>query len=89
MNSIEPFLQAGFDQYILTNQIIFIADYKTTAMKRLVKIAKEKNELYVIDLSRGRKALSLIGLRGNIFVISAIPRKQLVNRMLSMNSTNE
>ena len=85
MDNLSPFLQAGFEQYILTNQILFIADYKTAAMKRLVKTAKERNELSVIDLSRGRRAVSLIGLKGNMFVISAISRKQLTNRMLLDN----
>lgn len=78
---LTPVLHVGFDQYILTNQILFIVDYKPTTIRRLVKTARERNDLSVIDLSKGRKSLSLVGLKGDRFVISAIPRKALCNRL--------
>lgn len=74
-------LHVGFYNYVTSDSVIAILDYKIAAAKRLVKTAKEDKPRSVIDVTRGRKAVSLIVLTGDRYVISAIHRQQLAKRL--------
>lgn len=79
---MQDILQIGFQNYVISCEIIGILDIKLPSVKRLIRSAKEEKPRSVIDVSRGRKSQSVILLKGDRYVISAISRIQLMNRLL-------
>lgn len=74
-------LHIGFYNYVLTENIIALIDYRTSAAKKIVKSAREEKPRSVIDVTRGRKAQTLIVVSGDRYIISAIYRQQLAKRL--------
>ena len=80
--SLPILLNAGFNNFIVANQIVAILDYSIGSVKAIVRTARaERGNRSVIDLTRGKKIYSLIVLVGDRYVLSTIPRKQLATRL--------
>lgn len=75
-------LHVGFYNYVTEDSIIALLDYKIQVAKTLVKTAKADRPRSVMDITKGRKALTLIVLTGDRYVISAISRQNLARRLL-------
>jgi regulator of extracellular matrix RemA (YlzA/DUF370 family) len=74
-------LHIGFYNYVTSDSVVGLFDYRVPSIKRLVKSAKAEKPRNVIDVTRGRKAQTLIVLTGDRYVISAIYRQQLAKRL--------
>ena len=85
MNPLSPLLHVGFNNTVLVNQIVGIFDYSSSRVKQNVKSAEVERPRSVVNVTRGRKALSAILLQGDRYIISAIPTKALCNRLLPKN----
>lgn len=70
----------GFDNFIVSDQIVALFDARISEAKRIVSEARDKG-YQVFNLTRGRKAWVLLVLTGNRFVISAIPMKKITKRL--------
>ncbi len=74
-------LHVGFYNYVLVDHVIALIDYKASAAKKIVKSARAEKPRAVMDVTRGRKANTLIVLTGDRYLISAIYRQQLAKRL--------
>lgn len=74
-------LHVGFSNQVVADQVTCLLDYRVPSVKRIVKSARDERPRSVMDLTRGRKSMSLIVLTGDRYVISAIPLKTLAKRM--------
>lgn len=74
-------LHVGFYNYVTSDNVIALLDYKIAASKRIAKSAREEKPRSVMDVTRGRKAQTLIVLTGDRYIISAIYRQQLAKRL--------
>ena len=82
MNKFPLLLNAGFNNFIVTSQIVAILDYSIGAAKTIVRTARaERGARAVIDLTRGKKIYTLIILIGDRYVLSTKPRKQIARRL--------
>lgn len=83
-----PTLNVGFYNYVLVDHIVALVDFKISSVKKLVKYIKERDPRAIVDLTRGRRSVTLVMLTDNRYIISAISRRQLMNR-LSMDDNEE
>jgi regulator of extracellular matrix RemA (YlzA/DUF370 family) len=74
-------LHVGFYNYVTAESVVALIDYKLAAAKKIIKSAKDEKPRSVMDVTRGRKAQTLIVLVGDRYLISAIYRKQLAKRL--------
>jgi regulator of extracellular matrix RemA (YlzA/DUF370 family) len=74
-------LHVGFYNYVTSENVIALLDYKLAASKKIVKSAKEEKPRSVMDVTKGRKAQTLIVLTGDRYIISAIYRQRLAKRL--------
>lgn len=74
-------LNIGFYNFVSTESVVAVIDYKLAAAKKIVKSARAERPRSVIDLTKGRKALSLLVLTGDRYAISAISMKSLAKRL--------
>lgn len=74
-------LHVGFYNYVTTESVIALLDYKLVASKKIVRTAKDEKPRSVMDVTKGRKAQTLIVLTGDRYIISAIYRQQLAKRL--------
>jgi len=74
-------LQVGFYNFVTVDNVLAILDYRLSTAKKIVKSAREERPRSVIDVSKGRKCMSLIILKGNTYIISTIPRITLAKRL--------
>lgn len=74
-------LMTGFYNYVTIDSVIALLDYKIAASKKIVKSVKEEKPRNLMDVTRGKKANTLIVLTGDRYMISAIHRQQLAKRM--------
>lgn len=74
-------LNCGFYNYVTTSAVVALIDCRIEAAKKLKKSVRAEKPRSIIDLTRGRKELTLIVLTGDRYIISAISRKQLAKRM--------
>jgi regulator of extracellular matrix RemA (YlzA/DUF370 family) len=74
-------LHVGFYNYVTTESVVALLDYKLQASKRIVKTAKDEKPRSVMDVTKGRKAQTLIVLTGDRYIISAIYRQRLAKRL--------
>lgn len=81
MANIVGVLHIGFYNFIVSDNVVALIDYRTTAAKKIVKSAREEKPRAVIDVTRGRKANTLIICTGDRYFISAIYRQQLAKRL--------
>jgi len=78
---LSPVLHLGFSNYVFTDRVIALIDYKCGAAKALVRRARESGEGNIYDFSRGRRIQTLVALDDGIFCLSNIPRKALLRRL--------
>jgi len=78
---MEALLHVGFYNYVTTDSVIALLDYKLAVAKKIVKSAKLEKPRSVMDVTKGRKANTLVVLSGDRYVISAIYRQQLAKRL--------
>ncbi len=71
-------LNIGFGNLVSSSRIISILTPDSAPMKRLVRLAKEKNCL--IDASCGRKTQSIIIMDSGHVVLSALSSETLLNK---------
>ena len=84
---IEPFLEVGFDNFILPENVGAIFNPNSQPVKRLVKDAKANGRY--IDVRQGRKTRSVLALNTGEVVVSAIDAKTIRNRYLKyINKVN-
>ena len=76
-----PLLHVGFGNLVMADEVLAILEYKIPAVKRLIKSALAEKPRSVINLTVGRKAVSIVVLSGDRYVISAIYTKQLAKRL--------
>lgn len=75
-------LHVGFYNYVTSASVIALIDYKLQAAKKIVRLAREEKPRSVMDVTKGRKAQTLVVLTGDRYVISAIYRQQLAKRLI-------
>lgn len=74
-------LNVGFQNTVMTSHVVAVLDYQVPSVKRMVKSAAEERPRSVVNLTRGRRALSVVVLTGDRYVVSAIARRQLDRRL--------
>lgn len=75
---IEPFLEIGFDNYVLPENVSGIFNPNSQPTIRLIKDAKSNNRCY--DVRQGKKTRAAIVLDSGDVIISAIDTKTIRNR---------
>lgn len=79
---MNPFLlHVGFYNYVFVDHVVAIVDSRIGATRKLIKQVKVEKPRSILDLTRGRKCLSLLILTGDRYILSAISRKALVKRV--------
>jgi regulator of extracellular matrix RemA (YlzA/DUF370 family) len=78
---MDSLLHVGFYNYVTSYSVVALIDYKIAAAKNIVRSARTDKPRSVLDVTKGRKALTLIVLTGDRYIISAIARKQLAKRL--------
>lgn len=86
---MDGLLHVGFYNYVTSESVIALVDYKLIAAKKIVKSIKEEKPRFLMDITKGRKAQTLVVLSGDRYVISAISRKQLAKRLSPETDTEE
>jgi len=76
MQSINPLLHVGFNNFILTSKIIGIVDTKSSNARKLIDEASQ-----IIDCTKNRARQSLVLLNNGSICISCIARTQLKSRL--------
>ncbi len=71
-------LNIGFGNLVSSSRIISILTPDSAPMKRLVRLAKEKNSL--IDASCGRKTQSIIIMDSGHVILSALSSETISNK---------
>lgn len=74
-------LHVGFYNYVTSDSVIGLIDFKLKVSKQIVKTARLEKPRSVLDLTKGRRALTLILLTGDRYIISAISQKELAKRL--------
>lgn len=74
-------INIGYYNFVMSNHIIALIEYKIASSRNIVKDIKRDKPRNLLNLTMGRKAETLIVLTGDRYVISALPRKQLANRL--------
>lgn len=82
-------IDVGWKNYVIKTEIVAIIDARTGVARRLKTSVKARSDTALLDLTMGKKSASLIVLKGNRYIISAIPRMQLVTRLDARTSHNE
>lgn len=82
---LEPFLDIGFDNYILPYKVQSIVNANSVPIRKIIKNAKDSNSL--IDCTQGRKIRSaLLLLNGFIIVSKKDPKTIKDNYMIYVNN---
>lgn len=74
-------INVGFDNMVMSDQIVALLDYRSVPMKELIKSALAERPRSVLKVTKGRRAVTLIILTGDRYVLSAIPSKKLQSRL--------
>jgi len=77
---VDPFLEIGFDNYVLPENVGAIFNPNSQPIIRLIKNAKANNRCF--DVRQGKKTRSALVLDTGEVVISAIDTKTVRNRYL-------
>lgn len=77
---INPFLEIGFENYVLPENVEVILNPNSQPTVRLVKNAKNNNNCF--DIRQGKKTRAVIVLKTGEIVLSAIEAKTIRNRFL-------
>lgn len=77
---IDPFLEIGFDNFVLPENVGAIFNPNSQPIIRLIKDAKANNRCF--DVRQGKKTRSVFVLNTGEVVISAIDTKTIRNRYL-------
>lgn len=72
-------LNIGFNNSIIIDKIVSILDIDSTPVRKIVKNAKD--EMMLIDATKGKKTLSVIVVESNHIIMTAMDRKTLVKRI--------
>jgi len=75
-------LHIGFGNMVAADEIVAILDYKVKAVQRIAHSIKEEKPRNLINLTRGRKALTFLVLKGDRYMITFLPLKQVINRYM-------
>lgn len=75
-------LNLGFYNYVTTESVVALIDYKLEAAKKIVRSVKAEKPRSLLDVTKGRKCQTLVVLTGDRYVISAIFRQQLATRLI-------
>ena len=75
-------LNLGFYNYVTTDSVVALIDYKLEAAKKIVRSVKSEKPRSLLDVTKGRKCQTLVVLTGDRYVISAIYRQQLATRLM-------
>jgi regulator of extracellular matrix RemA (YlzA/DUF370 family) len=73
-------IHVGFNNFIPADQIVAILDYKVRAIKKIIKLVELERPTAILNLTKGRRAFTLIVLTANRYIISAIPVITIVKR---------
>lgn len=83
-------LHVGFNNMVVADEIVAILDYRVKAVQRIANSIKEEKPRNLINLTRGRKALTFLVLKGDRYMITFLPLKQVINRyLITMGQTIE
>ena len=80
-------LNIGFNNSIIIDKIVSILDIDSTPVRKIVKNAKD--EMMLIDATKGKKTLSVIVVESNHIIMTAMDRKTLVKRIEDSFSPKE
>jgi regulator of extracellular matrix RemA (YlzA/DUF370 family) len=84
---IDPFLEIGFDNYVLPDNVGAIFNPNSQPIIRLIKDAKTNNRCF--DVRQGKKTRSALVLNSGEVIISAIDPKTIRHRYLKyINKVN-
>lgn len=89
MTPMPPVLHVGFNQYVVTDHIEAILDATTAEAGRIIHSAKEENRRKVLDVTKNRARKSLIILRGDRYIVTFVPIKQLLRRLGLVETEND
>lgn len=72
------FINVGFQNYININKVVAICNANSSPVKRMIEDTRDKGKL--IDVTFGRKTLSVIVMADGHIVLSAVQRDTLGKR---------
>ena len=79
-------INIGFGNYISFDRVISILSIESSPIKRLMRLAKEKNIL--IDATCGRKTESVLIMDTGHVVLSALSSENIANRFYKEDKTD-
>lgn len=82
MKNVAPTLGLGYDNFVMTEKIVVVAEYDHGAIRNIIRDYKKNRPDDILDLSTGRRRLSVIICTTGLLIITSIPRKQLHTRLL-------
>lgn len=79
---MEPLLHIGFENYVVSSNIVALMDAKSSFARNLIRSIKEEKPRNLVDISGRRKSACLIICTGDRYFLSPISRIQLRKRLL-------
>ncbi len=80
-------INVGFGNYVNLSMVLSVVRADSAPAKRLVQTAKDEGR--AVDATQGRKTKSVIVLRDNILVLSALTPETIAGRLNERGSTTD
>ncbi len=80
-------INVGFGNYVNLSMVLSVVRADSAPAKRLVQTAKDEGR--AVDATQGRKTKSVIVLRDNILVLSALTPETIAARLNERSSTTD
>lgn len=82
-----PVINVGFHNFVITDKVIAIVGSDSAPMRRLAQEYRKRGRL--IDVTQGRRTKSLLVMRDDCVVLSAISQSTLVKRFVKPDASWE
>lgn len=79
---ITPTLHVGFENYVLTEQVLAILDSTSRTIKKFIRDTRKERPRAILDITDGKAALTLICLTGDRYILSPVHRQWIVGRVV-------
>lgn len=88
--NLVPIVNVGRQNFVLTNEILALLDYRSAAARKLMRELRASPDAStkIIDLSAQQKKLTIVLLRNGSVVVTNESRIKLRNRLLGSTESN-
>lgn len=82
-----PILPVGFQNFVMTEQVVAVVSSDSAPMRRLVQSLRNSERL--IDATQGRRTRCLVFMSSGHIVLSALSQEALVRRLSGSGDKSE